>query len=187
MSNKSWSKLPSRGGNGCRGMEEPKWHFGICYSTFNRLRTLTCHPSSSWASEVKGERQHAVGHCFCLPHYSLRGTRANQHPAKCSVIGCVYSVLAWFHAWLDCRIPFEENGLPLFVHEIVCTWVGQICIFRAVCICVGLEWSAIKGVRWGSIKVLFVIMVVFPHNQIWKQDTDFRISFSFTLLVTIYT
>lgn len=134
MSNKSWSKLPSRGGNGCRGMEEPKWHFGICYSTFNRLRTLTCHPSSSWASEVKGERQHAVGHCFCLPHYSLRGTRANQHPAKCSVIGCVYSVLAWFHAWLDCRIPFEEKGLPLLAYEIVCTWVGRICIFRAVCV-----------------------------------------------------
>lgn len=124
MSNKSWSKLPSRGGNGCRGMEDPKWHFGICYFTFNRLRTPTCHASSGWASEVKGERQRAIGHRFCLPHCSLGLTGTNQHPAKWSVIGRVYSVLAWLHAWLDCRIPFEEKGSPSY-----CGWV---------CVCMGL-------------------------------------------------
>lgn len=128
MSNKSWSKLPSRGGNGCRGMEEPKCHFGICYSTFNRLRTLTCHPSFGWASEVKGERQHAVGHCFCLPRCSPGVTRTNQHPAKCSVIGRVHSVLAWLHAWLDCRIPFEEKGSP--------SYCVSVCVYLAQCVCV---------------------------------------------------
>lgn len=137
MSNKSWSKLPSGGGNGCRGMEEPKWHFGICYSTFNRLRTLTCHPSSGWASEVKGERQHAVGHCFCLPRHSLGATRTNQHPAKCSVIGRVYSVLAWLHAWLDCRIPFEETGSPSY-------WV---CVYSPMCICVLIRTQGGPGLR----------------------------------------
>lgn len=141
MSNKSWSKLPSRGGNGCRGMEEPKWHFGICYSTFNRLRMLTCHPSFGWASEVKGERQHAVGHCFCLPRYSLGVTRTNQHPAKCSVIGHVYSVLAWLHAWLDCRIPFEEKGSPSY-----CVWVCA-CMVLCMFLCVRQGLGGIQGFR----------------------------------------
>lgn len=112
MSNKSSTNLPSRVENGCQGMEEAKWHFGICYSTFNRLRTRTCHPPSGRPSEVKGERQHAIGHCFCLPHCCLRVTHTNQHPAKCSVIGHVYSVLEWLHAWLHCGFPFEEKGSP---------------------------------------------------------------------------
>lgn len=111
MSNKSWSNLPSRGGNGCQGTENPKWHFGICYSTFNRLRTLTCHPSSGAASEVKGEHHGAIGHCLCLPRCGLRATGANQHPAKRSVIGPVYSVIAWLHAWLACCVPLDEHGV----------------------------------------------------------------------------
>lgn len=94
MSNKSWSNLPSRGGNGCQGTENPKWHFGICYSTFNRLRTLTCHPSSGGANEVKGEHHGAIGHCLCLPRCGLGATGANQHLSNRSVIGPVYWVFS---------------------------------------------------------------------------------------------
>ena len=156
MSNKSWSKLPARGGNSCRGMEEPKWHFGICYSTFNRLRMLTCHSSFGSAIEVKGERQHAVGHCFCLPHCSLGVTHTNQHSAKSSVIGCVYSVLAWLHAWLDCHIPFEEKGSPSY-----CVWVcvdgfANVCVF--VCMWGMGGWCGFQ-VRWW--KRFFLIRVFF--------------------------
>lgn len=136
MSNKSWSRLPSRGGNGCQGTKELKWHFGICYSTFNRLRTLTCHPSSGWESEVKGERQHAIGHCFCLPRCSPGVTLTNQHPAKCSVIGRVYSVLAWLHASLDCRFRFERRS-PFYC-GLVYYWIfvsvqgAGACLFNTV-------------------------------------------------------
>lgn len=120
MSNKSWSNLPFGGGNGCQGTENPKWHFGICYSTFNRLRTLTCHPSSGRASEVKGEHHGAIGHCLCLPRRGLGATRANQHPAKRSVIGPVYLALAWLHAWLDCCVPLGEHGVRDRAGQSVC-------------------------------------------------------------------
>lgn len=135
MSNKSWSKLPSRGGNGCRGWRNRSGTlvFVILPSTDYARWLVILHPVGQvkWRENVNTPLVTASVYLTI----ACGGTRANQHPAKCSVIGCVYSVLAWFHAWLDCRIPFEENGLPLFVHEIVCTWVGQICIFRAVCMC----------------------------------------------------
>lgn len=104
-----------------RGRKNPKWHFGICYSTFYRLRTLTCHPSSGRAGDVKGEHRGAIGHCLCLPRPLPRGKgAANQHPAKRCVIGPVYLVLAWLHAWLDCRVPLDERGVRERVGRSVC-------------------------------------------------------------------
>lgn len=133
MSNKSWSNLPSRGGNGCQGTENPKWHFGICYSTFNRLRTLTCHLSSGRASEVKGEHHRAIGHCLCLPRCGLGATRTNQHAAKRSVIGPVYSVLAWLHAWLARCVPLDEHGVWDCVGWSVCCKRGSKCKVSPFC------------------------------------------------------
>lgn len=170
MSNKSWSNLPSRGGNGCQGTENPKWHFGICYSTFNRLRTLTCHPSSGRASEVKGEHHRAIGHCLCLPRCGLGATRVNQHPAKRSVIGPVYSVLAWLHAWLACCVPLDEHGV----------WD---CVGCSVC-------ARCRGE--GSAKFLRFVLWLLPKRMMLKNNRfcnwrDFFLrSFPITHLCSIF-